>query len=149
VAEKKKTILKMNRAIQEKEQENQSLRAEVEELESAVAERQKIFQIQSSRPLTFGKETKMKGVVKERKLREIVKSQGEEIRALEMELQKLKEKNFAMLKAPPLATLPSTSPIGTGSMPGTLRTLHSPNKRLTSASPLGSPVGSPKKSTFI
>ena len=98
IAEKLKLIKKLKRMINEKIIENDELSTHLTKLESAVNERQHIFEIQSSqRSVDAGSGTRMKKIMDRRKLLAKINEQKEELEELEIEMSLLHKKTYPFL----------------------------------------------------
>jgi len=94
LADRKKSVSKIKRAVRKKVDETDALRDQLRDLELAVAERSRIHGVQTLHHNEHGPEQRLKDVAVRRKLVDLAKAQAEEIAALREEVERLRMRTF-------------------------------------------------------
>ncbi|KAJ3329183.1 Cilia- and flagella-associated protein 43 [Blyttiomyces sp. JEL0837] len=106
VEEKTRVIHKYQKKVAEKERENKVLELQLRELESAVRERRRIYDVRLKRqPESTGENASLKEIYTRRKLVDLAKSQAQDIAILREEVERLRLRTYP--------AFPAAKPMGT------------------------------------
>lgn len=95
--ERKKTLKDLERTIKQKENDNEQLLKELEDLNVSVHERHHIQQVNADRRSDSGAEKRYQEIVQRRKLVDLAKAQAQEVAVLRAEVERLRMRTFPAL----------------------------------------------------
>ncbi|KAL4232016.1 Cilia- and flagella-associated protein 43 [Mactra antiquata] len=97
IDEKKKQIKELDRSSKQKENDNEQLLHELEDLNVSVHERKHIEQVNADRRSDSGAEKRYQEIVQRRKLVDLAKAQAQEVAVLRAEVERLRMRTFPAL----------------------------------------------------
>jgi len=97
VHEKKKQIRELKRIIREKEEENNALVSELEDLNVSVNERRHIQEVNADKRSDAGQDQRYREIIQRRKLVDLAKAQAQEVAVLRAEVERLRMRTFPAL----------------------------------------------------
>ncbi|XP_052225547.1 cilia- and flagella-associated protein 43-like isoform X5 [Dreissena polymorpha] len=97
LSERKKALKELERTIKQKENDNEQLLKQLEDLNVSVHERKHIEQVNADKQKDSGAEKRYQEIVQRRKLVDLAKAQAQEVAVLRAEVERLRMRTFPAL----------------------------------------------------